>query len=333
VRSSTSSSRNPAPAGRWGLTWAVTLAAVVATGALLESQARRLGVTPSWSSGLESWCVEASSLGPRDIAIIGTSRALSGIEPGELSRGTGRGVRQLSINATSMLPALEWLASREDFSGVVLADVIPGLEFRAGFERHAIAQRVVQDLPDFTRSPARRLDALLTRQVQTRLAFRSPGFHLLAPYRDRGGRGVGRLSRMTVEASRFVRLEFRPEDPDAPESGPETVSAPHAGESEREQLFGRFETAIRAIESRGGRVVLLFMPLSGRPARVEELGFPRAKYWDRLGISTNALKIHFRDVPSLAGFTCADGEHLDGVEAVRFTRTLAGLLSREKIPH
>jgi hypothetical protein len=325
VRSSTSSSRPAPPAGRWGLAWAVALAAVVAAGALLETEARRLGVTPSWSSGLESWCVEASALGSKDIAIVGTSRALSGIEPGELSRLTGRGTRQLSINATSMLPVLEWLASREDFSGVVLADVLPGLEFRAGYERHAIAERFVRELEDFRRSPARRIDALLSRHVQTNLAFRSPGFHLLAPYRDRGGAG-GRLSMMTVEATRFVRLEFRPEDPRAEEKRPETTRPRPAGNLDLEKLFERFAAAVRAIEGRGGCVAFLFMPLTGRSAEEEELGFPRAGYWERVAAGTNALKIHFRDAPTLAGFTCPDGEHLDGVDAVRFTRELASLL-------
>jgi hypothetical protein len=326
VRSSTSSSRPAPPSGRWGLAWAVALAAAVAAAALLETQARRLGVKPSWSSGLESWCVEASSLGPKEIAIVGTSRALTGIEPGEFSRLTGRGTRQLSINATSMLPVLEWLASREEFSGVVLAETVPGLEFRAGYERHAIAERFIRELEDFCRSPARRLDALLARHLQTSLALRSPGFHLLAPYRDRAGAGAGRLSMMTVEATRFVRLEFRPEVPNAEEKRAETARPRPAGEAERAELFDRFAAAVRAIEARGGRVVFLFMPLTGRSAVEEELEFPRAKYWDRIAAGTNALKIHFRDAPALAGFTCPDGEHLDGVDAVRFTRELAALL-------
>ena len=326
MRSSISSSRPDPPTGRWGLTWAAALAAVVAAAAVLETQARRLGVAPSWSSGLESWCVEASSLGPKDIAIVGTSRALSGIEPGELSRRTGRRARQLSINGTSMLPVLEWLASREDFSGVVLADVMTGLEFREGHERHAVAERFVRELEDFSRSPGRRLDALLSRHVQTSLAFRSPGFHLLAPYRDRGGAGAGRLSMMTVEATRFVRLDFRPEDPHAKVKRPKTARPQPAGKAERGELFERFAAAVRAIEGRGGRVVFLFMPLTGRSAEEEERDFPRAENWDRIAAGTNALKIHFRDAPALAGFTCPDGEHLDGVDAVRFTRELAALL-------
>lgn len=328
MRSSTSSSRPAAPSGAWFRTWAVALVLVAAASAGLESLARRWGVRPSWSAGLESWCAEASELQPRDIVVLGTSRALSGIEPGTLSRGTGRPVRHLPINATSLLPALEWLASREDFAGSVIAEVLPGLEFRAGFERHTIAERFVAALPDFRRSPARRIDAALSRFVQTRVAFRSPGFHLLAPYRDREGRGIARLSRMSVESTRFVRLEFQPGDPDAPERTAESVPPQPAGRGEFENLMGRFARAARSIERRGGRVTFLFMPLSGSAAESEERSFPRSRYWDRLAAGTGALKVHFKDEPALAGFECPDGEHLDGEDAVRFTRSLAELLVR-----
>ncbi|HKR55786.1 MAG TPA: hypothetical protein VJS20_05765, partial [Gemmatimonadales bacterium] len=175
-------------------------------------------------------------------------------------------------------------------------------------------------------SPARRIDAVLSRQVQTSLAFRSPGFHLIAPYRDRGGAGVSRLSRMSVEATRFVRLEFQPGEPGAPEKKPEAAAAKRAGPEECESLMGRFDKAIRSIEAHGGRVVLLFMPLTGASADIEERDFPRSEYWDPISPSSKALRVHFRDYPALAGFTCPDGEHLDGVDAVRFTRALADIL-------
>ncbi|HKS17376.1 MAG TPA: hypothetical protein VJU16_08695 [Planctomycetota bacterium] len=326
MRSSTSSSRVGPPSGPWILTWAVALAGVALATTLLETQARRLGIRPSWSAGAESWCVEAAVLGSKDIAVIGTSRAVSGIEPVEFSRATGRPVRQLAINASSMLPVLEWLARREDYSGVVIAEIVPGLEFRAGHERHAIAERIVADFPDFNRSPGRRIEAVLARAVQTRVAFKSPGFHLLAPYRDRQGPGVGHLSRMSVEASRFVRLEFHPGDPTAEPKRPERSRAKPADDRERRDLQHRFAEAARAIEKRGGRVVFLFMPMTGQAAEMEERDFPRREYWDRLGTSTRSLKIHFRDHSKLSGFACPDEEHLDGEDAVRFTRALAELL-------
>jgi len=296
---------------------------------LLEATARGNGVTPSWSVGSESWSVEASELGPRDIAILGTSRILSGVEPETLSRRMGRPAHELAINATSMLPILEWLAGREDFAGLVLADVTPRLEFQEGFDRHAAAERFVRDFRDYSRSPARRLDSPLSRFVQTRLACRSPGFHLLAPYRDRHTTG-GRLTRMTVEGTRFVRLEFRKGNGDSGDKETEPAGVAPAGPAELEALINRYASAARAIRRRGGRVVFLYMPVSGRLAEAEEHAFPRRKYWDRLIAAAGAEAIHFSEVPDLASFTCPDGEHLDGADAMRFTEALADALMAQR---
>jgi hypothetical protein len=292
--------------------------------------ARRYGVHPSWSVGAESWCVEALALEPDGIAILGTSRILSGVEPDELSRLTGRRARQLAINATSMLPILEWLAAQPDFAGTVVAEVTPYLEFRAGFEGHTTAERFLRDLEDFRRSPGRRVDSQLSRFLQTRLACRSPGFHLLAPYRDRHGPGIRRLKSLTVEATRFTRLEFEAGDEPAEghDAGP-TMGVP-AGKAELDRLINRFASAARAIQERGGRVVFLCMPSGGKVEEREERVFPRKDYWERLAAATTAEAIHSSDMPTLAAFPCPDGEHLDYRDALRFTRALAEVLKARR---
>jgi len=304
----------------------LTLAASLLAVAFLELFARRSGVEPSWSVGSESWCLEALDLEPDGMALLGTSRMLSGVEPELMSRLSGRRARQLAINATSMLPVLEWLAAKEDFKGVVVAEVTPYLEFRVGTEWRATAERFKHDLGELGRSPARRVESVLSRFVQTRMACRSPGFHLLAPYRDRQGPGVRRLAALTVEGSRFIRLNFQGtgEDPGGKEAGPE-MGAPAAGAA-LEKLMNRFVTAAQSIRRRGGRVVFLCMPVSGSVAEREDRAFPRDRFWDRLASSSGAESIHFRDHPALASFTCPDGEHLDYEDALRFTWALAEVL-------
>ena len=313
------------PAGSWGRAWCVTLVACLLAMAGLEATARRHGIRPSWSVGAESWCVEAAALGPEDIAILGTSRALSGIEPATLSRRMGRPAHQLAINATSMLPVLEWLAAREEFHGVVVADVTPRLEFREGLDHHAAAERFVRDFRNFDRSPARVLDSGLTRIVQTRLACKSPGFHLLAPYRDRHESG-GRLKRMSVDSTRFIRLEFEPGDGKPDEAEVDVYALTPAAGAELDRLVERFAAAVRALRRRGARVVLAHLPVNGRAAESEDRAMPRRRYWDRLVAATGAEAIHFQDSRALAKFTCPDGEHLDASDAVTFTEALASAL-------
>jgi len=312
--------------GPWARCWLLTFLAALLAVAFLENLARRRGVQPSWSVGSESWGMEALDLEPDGIALLGSSRMLSGVEPELMSRKTGRRARQLAINATSMLPILEWLAEREDFSGIVVAEITSYLEFRAGGEWRATAERFKHDLGELRRSPARRVESLLSRFVQTRMACRSPGFHLLTPYRDRHGPGVRRLASLTVEGSRFTRLEFQ----DGDESLEETETGPEkaipASRADLDELMNRFAAAARAIQRRGGRVVFLAMPTSGRVADGEERAFPRKEFWDRLAASTSPESIHFRDHPPLSSFSCPDGEHLSYEDALRFTRALAEVL-------
>lgn len=310
--------------------WLLTLFAALLSVAFLENLARRRGVQPSWSVGSESWAIEALDLEPDGIALLGTSRMLSGVEPELMSRIAGRRSRQLAINATSMLPILEWLAEREDFRGVVVAEVTSYLEFRAGAEWRATAERFKHDLGELRRSPARRVESLFSRFVQTRMACRSPGFRLLAPYRDRHGPGVGRLASMTVERSRFIRLEFQDGDEgrEETETGPE--KAVPAVKVELDDLMNRFAAAARAIQRRGGRMIFVYMPTSGRVAEREERAFPRKEFWDRLVASTTAESIHFRDHPPLASFSCPDGEHLAYEDALRFTRALVEILNARR---
>ena len=135
---------------------------------------------------------------------------------------------------------------------------------------------------------------------------------------------------MTVEGSRYVRLEFRKENGGPGEKEVEPASVAPAGPAELEALIKRYAAAARAIQRRGGRVVFLYLPVSGRLAVTEERDFPRMAYWDRLVAVAGVEAIHFKDVPELASFACPDGEHLDGIDAVKFTEALASVLAARR---
>lgn len=270
--------------------------------------------------------MEAADLERDDIVLLGTSKALAAIEPSTLSRLSGRRVRHLAINATSALPVLEWLAARRDFVGTALVEITPRVEFQAGHPGHATALRFVEELREYRRSPARRIESWLVRGAQSRLACRSPGFHLVAPYRDREGAGVRRLESMKVEPTRFIRLEYA----DTPDPSGAEARAPDPGqpapEAEREVVIRRLTRAADEILRRGGKVVFLALPSSGRTEEIERKHFPRKEFWDSLARASTAPAVHFEDEPALAGFVCADGEHLAYRDALRFTEALARFL-------
>jgi hypothetical protein len=81
----------------------------------------------------------------------------------------------------------------------------------------------------------------------------------------------------------------------------------------------RINQMVQKIESRGGRVVFIRLPSTGIVRQLEDQTWPREKYWDVLAANTQAGAIHFKDYPSLSGFDCPDGSHLDVRDAAEIS--------------
>lgn len=88
---------------------------------------------------------------------------------------------------------------------------------------------------------------------------------------------------------------------------------------------------VRTFQARGGEVVFLRAPSSGRRWELEEQAHSKTKYWDRFAATSSAICIHFRDVPDMRGLHCPDGSHLDYRDAPNFTKALVGELTRRGV--
>ena len=91
---------------------------------------------------------------------------------------------------------------------------------------------------------------------------------------------------------------------------------------------------VRRFTARGGRVVWVELPRSGRTRAVEDRRYPRVQYWDtfaaRIEPAGSAFTVN--DLPALAAFTCPDGSHLDAAAAIPFTQELAAALAPRILP-
>lgn len=87
---------------------------------------------------------------------------------------------------------------------------------------------------------------------------------------------------------------------------------------------------VKRIQARGGRVVFVRFPTTGRHWQLDDEYYPRARYWDRLAEITGATTLHFRDDSRLSGFDCPDTSHLDYKDAGAFTRALLQVLFEER---
>ena len=94
---------------------------------------------------------------------------------------------------------------------------------------------------------------------------------------------------------------------------------------------GETELFVRKIQGRGGRVVFLHMPISGRLLERDRLCAPKKYYWDQFARQSSAICIHFEDVESLRHFECPDDSHLDQRDDPRFTNALLDELVRRNV--
>jgi hypothetical protein len=81
------------------------------------------------------------------------------------------------------------------------------------------------------------------------------------------------------------------------------------------------ERYIRKIQRRGGRVTVVRFPTSGEFGRLDQLAYPRERYWDAFARFSEADFIHFQDLPT-RDLPCGDQSHLDGRYSPVFTRAL-----------
>ena len=88
---------------------------------------------------------------------------------------------------------------------------------------------------------------------------------------------------------------------------------------------------IQKIQKRGGTVVLLCYPTTGKSLYYNETLCPRKIYWDKLTELTNAPTIHFQDIQGDTPFLCPESSHLNHDGATRLTKLLITELKKRKI--
>ena len=88
----------------------------------------------------------------------------------------------------------------------------------------------------------------------------------------------------------------------------------------------RTRESVEAIRGRGGQVVFLRFPSTGKLRELENQFSPRAGFWDRLIAAAGAPGIHFEDHATLRDFDCPEWSHLTDADATRFSRSLMPIL-------
>ncbi|MDB4385826.1 hypothetical protein N9Z47_00535 [bacterium] len=85
------------------------------------------------------------------------------------------------------------------------------------------------------------------------------------------------------------------------------------------------------IENRGGRVVFVCFPISGKLWEIEEKQYPKDYFWSHAAKQSPIEMIHFHEIPGAAAFECPDASHLNYDDAEQFTKMLAEQLKRRRV--
>ena len=93
-----------------------------------------------------------------------------------------------------------------------------------------------------------------------------------------------------------------------------------------EARFVDTAAAVEKIRARGGKIVFVRFPMTGKLKEHEDATQPRSRAWTRLLNDTKAPGIDFEDFPELASFDCPEWSHLSAADSVEFTRRLVPYL-------
>lgn len=331
-----------APDGPWLRTWLLTLGLVAAALLAGERAARRVGFRPSVGESKRLWSYERGRVyeaNGRALAVLGDSQCQWGFALDQArERLPGWRVAQLAVASTIPFAALRDLAADPAFRGVVVCGLTPpGLMEPGGASQ--------QDyVTHFHRQQTLNDDAnqAVSSFMQSRFAVLNPQLGWVNVVRERLRRGAWPHPSHVVTSSGRGRLADYSQVPwlQRPEGRDERLRA-HFDAVYRQlhmpppddwlRRTADTEGFVRAIQSRGGRVVFVHFPCNERLWELCERLHPKHDYWDRFAAQTAAETVHFRDVPTLRDFRCPDWQHLDYRDAREFTAALLEELTRRRV--
>jgi len=338
--------KRPIPTAHWRAVGLMMLIIVAIFFACWEAWWRSEGYEPGFENTADIWAKERAKVGtdgPDDTVIIGSSRILFDLDLDTWRQAFPTKPRpiELAVVGTCPLPVLRDLAEDEAFTGTVLCGVTEAIFFMpmqappaakvAEFVSHyhtwspASKSGLILSIPGesafaFLNLEDLSLDALLKRWIPLE---NRPGTQVdppLPPYfanmdYDRRNK---MWSRIEIEPALQHKVQqiWLPLIARIPPAFPPGLT---------DAIFASIRADVEKIRARGGRVIFVRCPSSGRFLEIERELRPRAAYWDRLLSETGAPGIHFEDHPELSGFVCPEWSHLSRSDAVIFTHHLAAI--------
>lgn len=321
--------RAPYMGGKWF--WIVLVAGSLLLIGLLEAYWRSLGYVPNVVDDEALWSQHRASIYHRGdnkipLVLVGASRIQTNVSVEEMERLLpDYRVTQLAINGRHPLAVIRDLAHDEQFDGTVILSTWPRGIPR---DRHDDQQPWI----DYYESQWN-LDKSINRKIatffQSRLAIIYPETNLLKKIQNWfSGIRQPRPPHVHMLPTREMRADYAKINVKKYRKHRENrvkqfytsnqILTPAQWLKDAEPLL-EWSSMIKA---RGGEVLLLRMPTTGKTWALDQKYYPKDQYWDQLAALFPGGTIHFSDSENLSSFMCPDTSHLDYRDVTPFTRAL-----------
>ena len=308
---------------------------------------RSHGKYPTLNDDKSLWAmhrVDVETATKDDVIIFGSSRAYFDLQISEWEKSTGIKPIQLSSTGSTPLPSFHDLVNNTNFNGTVIIGVTPGLIFSTTYPLAEPWQRIQSKVDHFhNRTYAQRINYKLSVLLQQNLVFMSGDEELWAddidlkallrrinmksrtknpimpPFYYFGDVSIERNMSMTARTAKDTTFANTIIDVWKYYGG-----GAHPPDKENTMAF--LLEDVNKFKEKGGNLILVRCPSSGGTRIGENMGLPRAEYWDDLVKKANVKSYHFEDYDQLKDLTCPEESHLSKENANYFTRELVKIM-------
>lgn len=308
---------------------------------------RSEGVYPTLDDNEALWAVQRSRVekaSSNDVLLLGSSRVLFDIQLNEWEVATGIRPIQLASVGSSPLPIFHDVVNNTEFNGTILVGVTPGLFFSTTSPK-AQPWEWPQTKVDYykKRTYAQISNHMLSLPLQKNLAFLSDdqgvdgiklkeligkiniGNRVVDPmplFHEFGEIAVDRnnvMKQITVTDTAYANSVIKVWQffMKGAASGPPPDKA---------GTMAFFLKDLKTFEARGGHVILVRCPSTGSVRFGENMGVPRAKFWNDLVKQAKVPSYHFEDYDQFKNLKCPEESHLSAKDARYFTTELIKIM-------
>lgn len=315
------------PTGPWLKTALLgVLVAAVSLGGL-ELGLRGLGYGASVNDDAGLWALEYRDRPDDAWLMLGTSRAVCGVDLDTFEDVTGEDVVQLAISAGHPIPVLTFL-DEQGFDGKLIVELSPFVWFTDNPLITQQAELFVQTVDDQERALFGGLERRTTREFQAELRIlhsETDLFDLVKAALKRSPPVI----RQTVRRDR-QRYCWPSRHGAAPAVDEPDLSQAVTFRAERHEE--RFEAAIAAIQGivgRGGTVLMFAPPESGAMRNGHLLDYPEDVYAEVLVERAGVPYVNTTVDSVVMDIPVPDYSHIDASDAPRFTDRLVALFRQQ----